>query len=447
MNATDMRTPPPVNRAGGDERTAMLLENVSTIARGSSGYAAAAAALEHAAEISSIGRTRRLYLAAADAQLAGDERLARSLLARADGAAAASSTGARYCRSVAAAVVARASGALRTGSAATAREILAASVDSLRATGATRAMPEVMSLLATAQASSGDLAGAQATAQTALSLATLTGDEAEFPALCTLALVGALRGDAEQARSFTRRAVELADGEDARRGSAAEAEIMLDLGAGRHDEVIRRWAPTGPAEILPDVLEAMVRAGYTLASVQVDRLRDLRLTAPPPLAAAAWRVLGLAAGADRFAACFERALTLHENMDLPFARARVLLAFGERLRRAGRRVAARTHLNEAYVIFSRMGADPWTATAMREITVTDAGPEPVTCPIRPKLTRQEYEVARTVATGATNRQAAARLFVSVKTVEFHLGNIFRKLEISNRTQLSRMFAHPAPGQR
>jgi DNA-binding NarL/FixJ family response regulator len=134
------------------------------------------------------------------------------------------------------------------------------------------------------------------------------------------------------------------------------------------------------------------------------------------------------------------ALELRSQIDCPFETARTLLSFGERLRRNGERIKAREQLRAALAIFERLDARAWSKRVRREISATG---EPARTKPRlstlEQLTPQEYQVAMTVATGATNREVGAALFLSPKTVEFHLSNVYRKLNIRTRAQLAHRF--------
>jgi DNA-binding CsgD family transcriptional regulator len=132
---------------------------------------------------------------------------------------------------------------------------------------------------------------------------------------------------------------------------------------------------------------------------------------------------------------FETALQLHDADERPLERARTHLAYGERLRRGGRRVAAREELRRALELFMRHGAAPWAERARAELA---ASGETLRREheAREQLTPQELQVAFAVSSGATNREAAAQLFLSPKTIEFHLRNTYRKLGVSSRTQLA-----------
>jgi DNA-binding CsgD family transcriptional regulator len=120
-----------------------------------------------------------------------------------------------------------------------------------------------------------------------------------------------------------------------------------------------------------------------------------------------------------------------------FDRARTELSYGERLRRAGRRVDARAPLRAALDGFVHLGAAPWAARARAELRATgESAPAESTPAVPMALTPQELTVARLVSDGASNREVAAALFVTEKTVEAHLTRIYRKLGLRRRGQLA-----------
>ena len=149
-----------------------------------------------------------------------------------------------------------------------------------------------------------------------------------------------------------------------------------------------------------------------------------------PLAA---RCDGLLAGDDGF----EEALRLHED-DVPFARARTLLLLGERLRRVGRKTEARARLREAHELFAAAEAEPWADRARRELRATGERLRRVQPHLGDELTPQELQVALQVAGGKTNKEAGAALFLSPKTIEFHLRGIYRKLGVRSRAELAHL---------
>jgi DNA-binding NarL/FixJ family response regulator len=138
--------------------------------------------------------------------------------------------------------------------------------------------------------------------------------------------------------------------------------------------------------------------------------------------------------------CFTEALELHAAGPAPFELARTQLAYGEWLLAAGRRDEARDVLRPALEGFERVEARPFAERARRELRAAGAVARPVAEPTTEELTPHELRVAQLVAQGLTNREAAAALFVSAKTIEHHLRNVFRKLGIRRRAELARVMA-------
>lgn len=128
--------------------------------------------------------------------------------------------------------------------------------------------------------------------------------------------------------------------------------------------------------------------------------------------------------------------------DMPFELARVHLIHGERLRRARRRSDSRLPLRRALESFERIGAEGWARRARRELAAAgDVVPDTLAAPEQ-LLSPQELQVALLVAEGLTNREAAARLIVSPKTIEYHLANAYRKLGVRSRVELVRRIDAP-----
>jgi DNA-binding CsgD family transcriptional regulator len=149
--------------------------------------------------------------------------------------------------------------------------------------------------------------------------------------------------------------------------------------------------------------------------------------------------------ADDFEAAFADALALDDQRPVPFERARTLLAYGRRLHRARRRAEARDRLREALAGFERLGAAAWAVQARNELRAAGGRHR---APGGHALTAQERRVAAAVARGASNREIAAELFLAPKTVEFHLGQLYRKLGAGSRAQLVAALAREpatAPG--
>ena len=226
---------------------------------------------------------------------------------------------------------------------------------------------------------------------------------------------------------------------DAEKAVAELAQIEAFVeDSGLVDPTFLPWAP--------DLVEAYVRAGriddaelVSSALTQRAEQADVALS----LAIAA-RCRGLVA-TDGFEAHFEDALAHHHRAEAPFEAARTQLACGSRLHRARRRVDGRRRLRAALETFERLGARPWIEHAAAELRAAGAvHREPIADP--DELSPQEIRVAMAVAEGATNTEVAAKLFLSPKTIEFHLGRVYRKLDIHSRTELARIAAEGGLGR-
>ncbi|MFF4778526.1 LuxR C-terminal-related transcriptional regulator [Microtetraspora fusca] len=135
---------------------------------------------------------------------------------------------------------------------------------------------------------------------------------------------------------------------------------------------------------------------------------------------------------------FRDAVRRHEEDEQPYERARTRLAYGEWLRRARRRADARVQLRAALEIFDRLGAELWAERARAELRATGdvpAAPRRADDPLS-VLTPREREIVRLAADGASNRDIAAQLFLSPRTVGYHLYKAFPKLGITARSQLA-----------
>jgi DNA-binding NarL/FixJ family response regulator len=130
-------------------------------------------------------------------------------------------------------------------------------------------------------------------------------------------------------------------------------------------------------------------------------------------------------------ACLRQALTSLEGSELTLDRARVLLALGSSLRREGHKAAARDALRSAEAAFERAGAGLWTAVVQEEVSRIGGRRRSGT-----ELSDAEWHVARLAAAGRRNREIAAELYLSVRTVESHLSSVFSKLGVRSRTELA-----------
>ena len=190
----------------------------------------------------------------------------------------------------------------------------------------------------------------------------------------------------------------------------------------------------------PELVEAYVREGNPTAAADiVDNLEGQATnTGRPILHAFAARCRGLLA--DDYVVHFERALGWHEQSDRPFELARTRLCYGERLRRDKKRAPARRQLEQARTTFQRLGSTAWAERAATELEATGVSTRETPNGNSGMLTPQELQVALAVADGATNREAAAQLFLSPKTIGYHLSRVFRKLDVTSRTALAASLA-------
>jgi DNA-binding CsgD family transcriptional regulator len=232
---------------------------------------------------------------------------------------------------------------------------------------------------------------------------------------------------------------------------ARQALALLALGEGRTEDAIaeleplaRVWAAStvvepGAVTFVPELIEAYAvsgaraEAGEWLARfARIANAADRRWA----LAACA-RCEGLLAPADSFDEPFLRALELLDASPLPLELARTRLSYGEQLRRQGRRRDARMQLRPAHDLFASAGATRWQERAAAELRATG---ERATNAVRPtpELTPQELNISLLVAEGKTNKEIAAALFLSPKTIEYHLANTYRKLDIHSRAELARI---------
>ena len=135
---------------------------------------------------------------------------------------------------------------------------------------------------------------------------------------------------------------------------------------------------------------------------------------------------------------FAEALGTEPGRDRPFEMARTHLAYGEFLRRSRRRVDARDHLRAALQIFQDLGAEPWLRRAQSELRASGETARKRVASTSAALTAQERQIASSVAQGLSNREVAAELFLSPRTIDFHLRNVFAKTGITSRSELARI---------
>jgi DNA-binding CsgD family transcriptional regulator len=191
--------------------------------------------------------------------------------------------------------------------------------------------------------------------------------------------------------------------------------------------------------VVPDLVEACVRTGRReRAREWLAHLPVVDETSSPEAKALVLRSRALLAEAAEADVLFNDALGAHATTERPLEQARTALLYGEYLRRERRRVDAREPLRTALEAFERLGVVPWAERARSELRATGETARKRDVNTFDQLTRQELQVARVVGQGATNREAAAQLFISPRTVDHHLRSIFQKLGVSSRSELVRL---------
>jgi DNA-binding CsgD family transcriptional regulator len=265
-----------------------------------------------------------------------------------------------------------------------------------------------------------------------------------------LALVAAHRGREPQGRELAEHALVAATARDLPDAAvwAHHALGLLDLVAGRsaealsHLEAMRgRTALSGIVlDAVPDLVEAAARAGEPVRAAEplAQFHAWASATNAPELQALAARCRALLATGDAATTEFEAALELHILANRPMDQARTQLLIGEHLRRARRRADARQQLRAAVAAFARLDAAAWAERARAELRAAgEATPRPALKRLA-GLTPQELRVAVAVSEGASNRQIAAQLFLSPRTVDYHLRKVFQKTGIASRAELVRL---------
>lgn len=268
--------------------------------------------------------------------------------------------------------------------------------------------------------------------------------------LYLLAMLAAARGDHEATRALTDRMTVWAT---PRRAGlvlrlAAQALVLDALGRGDFEEAYRHVTTITPAGelathvphalwVIMDVVEAAVRTGRTAeAAAHVEAVRAHGVAAlSPRLAMAVDAAAALVAGDEEAAVLFERALSVPGGEHWPFERARIALAYGERLRRTKVTAEARRHLADALDAFQRLEARPWAARAASELRATGQSVGHLAPAGAASLSPQQREIAELAAAGLTNKQIGERLFLSPRTIGTHLYQIFPKLGITSRAAL------------
>jgi ATP/maltotriose-dependent transcriptional regulator MalT len=263
----------------------------------------------------------------------------------------------------------------------------------------------------------------------------------------------ALQGNEREATALISATLERADADGQRLPVevAHWAAAILGNGLGRYDDAVRsaRLAASdasGPfvsSWVLPELIEAAVRSG----NINLGREAMERLAATTQVCATDW-ALGIEARcwalleSGDVDARFQASIDLLGRARLRPEAARSHLLYGEWLRREGRRLDAREQLREAHDMFAAIGMEAFGERARRELTATGGKARKRSDDTRDQLTPQEEQIARLARDGLTNPEVGATLFLSPRTVEWHLRNVFTKLGINSRNGLHDALSPP-----
>ncbi|MGZ4353034.1 MAG: ATP-binding protein [Gaiellaceae bacterium] len=330
-------------------------------------------------------------------------------------------------------------------------ELVDRAVATARSHAAVGVLPHLLAHVAIQHAATDAWVEAQAVFDEAIRLARETGQQVVLAAaLSRLAWLEARLGREQPCRTHAAEALAIARGQ-----GVVLCEIWalaalgdLELGLGNPDAALERVEEQqavieqqGIADVdlfpAPELVELYLRLGRAdEAAAAADAFeRAAEAKGQPWALARAARCRALLAGEEDFDRCFEEALALHARTPDVFETARTELAHGGRLRRAGRRVDARGRLRAALDVFDDLGAAPWAELARAELAATGETARRRTPSSLDELTPQELQISLLLAEGRTTREAAAALFLSPKTIEYHLRNAYRKLAVHSRDEL------------
>jgi len=343
---------------------------------------------------------------------------------------------------------------------AAARDLAMLGISQARTHGLLKLLPFALASLALIDFQTGRWAHAHAAASESVDLAReLSLETQEGYSLLSLAFVEVGFGRETNARRCIDETLAAARrfGTESLALGASTALGQLEMSFARPDSALvalERAVMLGRRQHVRQPLVAPCHPEYIEALLQLGRCSDAaraldEFDAQVQAADSAWgrataeRCRAMLAEGDQALNLFERALELHTATPTPFDRARTELRFGEALRRQRRPGDARVHLRAALDEFERLGAGRWAHQAVAALAATG---ERVVAPrerVLARLTPQEMQVCLAVAEGATNREVAARLFLSHKTIETHLSNAYRKIGVRSRTELATLIARQA----
>ena len=327
-------------------------------------------------------------------------------------------------------------------------ELATRALQRARDTGALGVLPLAAHYLAGVHFHAGEYDAATPLMEEAVAITEATGTA---PLIQTTPLFAAYRGDEAAAQALIRAGLHdaIERGEGMSVSMVLYAQAVLCNGLGRYEEALdsaERACSSREFGLYTDALVELVEAAMRCDRPQIAVAAMERLAERTRASGTDW-ALGLEAHARALVsdgpaadALYEEAIERLTRARVHPHRARAQLTYGEWLRRENRRLDAREQLRAAHDTFGRIGAEAFAERARRELLGTGETARKRVAETRDELTPQEAQIARLAADGRTNPEIAAKLFISPRTVEYHLAKVFPKLEISSRRELRRALA-------
>jgi DNA-binding CsgD family transcriptional regulator len=327
-----------------------------------------------------------------------------------------------------------------------------------RQRGALSGLQIALAFRSGAELYAGRLNEGEALIKQALDLSHAMGNPGFLGAIWWEGTLLAWRGNEAVARAWVTAQLALGAGRIGTRGMnlARFSLIPLELGLGRYQAAFdiavaaRKADPTfNGARMLPYLVEAGVRVGNRgTAEAAVVELGELAAASGAPLG------LGFLARSRALLANDANAESLYKeaiaHLTTPGTRTELVrsyLLYGEWLRRQGRRRDARDQLRTAYEMFAGMGMAAFAERARVELLATGERARRRRVETQSQLSPQESQIARLAAHGVRNQEIASQLFISDRTVEYHLAKVFRKVGVTSRTQLAHIAEFAGAGLR
>jgi len=314
----------------------------------------------------------------------------------------------------------------------------------LRQEGDRSALPFALELFAFVNVWQGRLRTAREAAREGLEVAEALGEEQRGPFQMTLlAHLAALAGDADRCREHAERVI--ANSPDGRAESAMWAlgrlELSLDRPAAAVEQLAAITGPLSPHRLValfaaPDLIEACAECDrHDLALPALAQFERWSAAGSPWAGAVVPRLRGALAEGEEAERDLRAALAVEGSEERQFDLGRANLLLGRLLRRGRRRLEAREPLRLAIAAFEGLGLEAWSQRAQSELRASGEAATPDRVDLD-ALTAQELEIARMVSRGGSNREVAASLTLSPRTIEYHLSKIYVKLGISSRGELA-----------